>query len=77
MGGCQGSLPGSDASCRPGISSPLPPCSPARLPAAMPRCLVQLEVLERLGNVLMGQQMLPVKLGNAIADHAGRVLHAG
>jgi hypothetical protein len=43
----------------------------------MPRCLVQLEVLERLGNVLMGQQMLPVKLGNAIADHAGRVLHAG
>ena len=42
-----------------------------------PYCPVQLEVLERLGNVLMGQQMLPVKLGNAIADHAGRVLHAG
>lgn len=32
----------------------------------------QLEVLQRLANVLVGQQMLPAQLGDAIAQHARR-----
>ena len=40
--------------CCPPVTLPLPP--------------LQLELLERLGNVLMGQQMLPTQLGAAIAD---------
>jgi phosphatidate cytidylyltransferase len=39
--------------------------------------LQQLELLERLSNVLVGHEMLPAKLGSAIAQHTGRALTGG
>jgi hypothetical protein len=36
-----------------------------------------MEVLERLGNVLQGQQLLPPAVGGAIAKAAGRALSRG
>lgn len=36
----------------------------------------QLEVMQRLSNVLVGQQQLPAALGEAIAQHAGQLAAA-
>lgn len=44
-------------------------CQPNRPP--------QLELLERLSNVLVGHEMLPAKLGSAIAQHMGHTLAGG
>lgn len=53
------------------LPSPLPRCPDCRPP------VLQLELLERLSNVLVGHEMLPARLGGAIADHAGRALAGG
>lgn len=42
--------------------------------APLPPNALQLEVLDRLSNVLLGQQMLPQQLGAAIAKHAAQAL---
>lgn len=62
---------------------PGPRCSHASPPTASPpprspnATAPQLELLERLSNVLVGHEMLPARLGGAIADHAGRALAGG
>jgi len=55
----------------------VPPCLSLHQPLhalARPLFTLQLEVLERLANVLVGHQMLPAKLGDAIAQHAQRAV---
>lgn len=50
------------------LPHPAAPSQPVPFPST------QLEVMERVANVLIGQGMLPSQLGKAIAGHAGQAL---